>query len=190
MLGEDKDKSTWDERPETFDYDSFDRHLGDKAVDEWGRKRRASNLADDLTKEGVEAYFEERQRQAEAQTQPEPTLARDAESATESDAVAEEPMHHDSPSYPSFGTYFVTESDVGQVARLREEVDAARANFCAPKQQAKELPLQVPDPALGRVAARQDRARRSRPRVPHDGGRDGHDVVCDDLADTAEQLER
>ena len=28
------------------------------------RRRRASNLADDLTKEGVEAYFEEKQRQS------------------------------------------------------------------------------------------------------------------------------
>ena len=227
VLGADRDKSMWAERRDTFDYDSFDRHLGDKvasardrsktldefkrnlgyegvtlketsktdkktgevttgwsykAVDEWGpkrrtRKRRASNLADDLTKEGVEAYFEEKQRQAEtqaeaAQTQPEP--------ATEPEAVAEEPTHRereDSTADPSFGTYFVTESDVAQMAgdlqkahigrsreqgkpftgerydrlmeaerhpdeqlaRLRAEVDAARADFHASKQQVEEL---------------------------------------------------
>lgn len=224
VLGADRDKSVWAERRDTFDYDSFDRHLGDKvasardrsnsldefkrnlgyegvtlketsktdkktgevttgwsykAVDEWGpkrraRKRRASNLADDLTKEGVEAYFEEKQRQAEAQaetaqTQPEPT--------TEPEVVAEEPTHQDSPADPSFGTYFVTESDVEQMAgdlqrahigrsreqgkpfagerydrlmeaerhpdeqlaRLRAEVDAARADFHASKRQVEEL---------------------------------------------------
>lgn len=227
VLGADRDKSVWAERRDTFGYDSFDRHLGDKvasardrsktldefkrnlgyegvtlketsktdkktgevttgwsykAVDEWGpkrraRKRRASNLADDLTKEGVEAYFEENQRQAEAQaeaaqTQPEP--------ATEPEVVAEEPTHRereDSPADPSFGTYFVTESDVEQMAgdlqrahigrsreqgkpfagerydrlmgaerhpdeqlaRLRAEVDAARADFRASKRQVEEL---------------------------------------------------
>lgn len=117
VLGADREMSAWEQRRDTFGYDSFDRRLGDKvayardrsdtvdefkrnlelegvtlketvktdkktgevtagwsykAVDEWGpkrrsRKRRASNLADDLTKEGVEAYFEEKQRQAEAQ---------------------------------------------------------------------------------------------------------------------------
>lgn len=48
-----------------------------KAVDEWGpkrrtRKRRASNLADDLTREGIEAYFEAKQRELEAQEQDAP----------------------------------------------------------------------------------------------------------------------
>ena len=113
VIGADKDKSTWAEKRDSFEHDSFDRHLGDavakarddasdiddfkqrlafagvtlnetskvdkktgeKSVgwsyrmrDEWGpkrrtRKRRASNLADDLTKEGVERFFEEKQGQ-------------------------------------------------------------------------------------------------------------------------------
>lgn len=240
VLGADRQLSTWAEKRDTFKYDSFDRHLGDKvaqarddadslegfrrnleregvtlkettktdrktgeattgwsykAVDGWGpkrrtRKRRASNLADDLTKEGIEAYFEEKQRQMEAQaeaqaqeepqvqaTEPEPKPAQEAEPEREPVAVAEEPPQADVPEDTSFGTYFVTESDVGrmagdlqmahisqrreqgkpfaddrfrrlvdaerhpdeQLARLREEVDAARANFRMSKQQAEEL---------------------------------------------------
>ncbi|QKF07853.1 hypothetical protein HLV38_06845 [Berryella wangjianweii] len=153
-----------------------------KARDPYGkskrkRRRRASNLADDLTKEGVEAYFEQKQRQAEvqaeaAQTQPEPAI--------EPEVVVEEPTHQereDSSADSSFGTYFVTKSDVAQVAgdlqrahigcsrdqgkpfagerydrlmeaechpdeqlaRLRAEVDAARADFHASKRQVEEL---------------------------------------------------
>lgn len=66
-----------------------------KAVDEWGpkrrsRKRRASNLADDLTKEGVEAYFEEKQRQAQEQAavQPEPATVQDPVSRMMADMTA------------------------------------------------------------------------------------------------------
>lgn len=49
-----------------------------KAKDVWGpkmrtRKRRASNLCDDFTKSGIEAYFEEKQAQAEGQAQKAPT---------------------------------------------------------------------------------------------------------------------
>lgn len=49
-----------------------------KAKDVWGpkmrtRKRRASNLCDDFTKDGIEAYFEEKQAQAEEQAQKVPT---------------------------------------------------------------------------------------------------------------------
>ena len=36
------------------------------------RRRRASNLADDLTREGIEAYFEEKQRELEASEQDAP----------------------------------------------------------------------------------------------------------------------
>lgn len=48
-----------------------------KAKDVWGpkmrtRKRRASNLCDDFTKDGIEAYFEEKQAQAEEQAQKAP----------------------------------------------------------------------------------------------------------------------
>lgn len=49
-----------------------------KAKDVWGskmrtRKRRASNLCDEFTKDGIEAYFEEKQAQAEEQAQKAPT---------------------------------------------------------------------------------------------------------------------
>ena len=49
-----------------------------KAKDVWGpkmrtRKRRASKLCDDFTKDGIEAYFEEKQAQAEEQVQKAPT---------------------------------------------------------------------------------------------------------------------
>lgn len=49
-----------------------------KAKDVWGpkmrtRKRRASKLCDDFTKDGIEAYFEEKQAQAEEQAQKAPT---------------------------------------------------------------------------------------------------------------------
>lgn len=48
-----------------------------KAKDVWGpklrtRKRRASKLCDDFTKDGIEAYFEEKQAQAEEQAQKAP----------------------------------------------------------------------------------------------------------------------
>lgn len=72
------------------------------------RRRRASNLADDLTKEGVEAYFEEKQRQAEAQKEDAPVPVPVA-------TVAAEPQT-DSPAEPSFGVYSVEESDVVQMA--------------------------------------------------------------------------
>lgn len=49
-----------------------------KAKDVWGpklrtRKRRASKLCDEFTKDGIEAYFEEKQAQAEEQAQKAPT---------------------------------------------------------------------------------------------------------------------
>lgn len=95
-----------------------------KAVDEWGpkrrtRKRRASNLADDLTKEGVEAYFEEKQRQAEAQKE-------DAPAPVPAAAVAAEPQT-DSPAEPSFDVYAVEESDVAQMAG---DLQRAHINRC------------------------------------------------------------
>lgn len=160
-----------------------------KAVDEWGpkrrtRKRRASNLADDLTKEGVEAYFAEKEAQAQAQAQaavqPEPATVQ--EPAPEQ-AVATEPQP-DSPAEPSFDVYSVEESDVAQMAgdlqrahihrsreagkafmderyealvearnhpdeqlaKLREDVDAARREFHASKE-ARDT-LQSPCPGL------------------------------------------
>lgn len=102
-----------------------------KAVDEWGpkrrsRKRRASNLADDLTKEGVEAYFEEKQRQAQEQAAVQPEPATVQEPAPEQ-AVAAEPQP-DSPAEPSFDVYAVEESDVAQMAGdlQRAHIDRCR----------------------------------------------------------------
>lgn len=69
------------------------------------RRRRASNLADDLTREGIEAYFEEKQRELEAQNRPDE-----------------------------------------QLAKLREDVDAARREFHASKE-ARDT-LQSPYPGL------------------------------------------
>lgn len=158
-----------------------------KAVDEWGpkrrtRKRRASNLADDLTKEGVEAYFAEKEAQAQAQAAVQPEPATVQEPAPEQ-AVATEPQP-DSPAEPSFDVYSVEESDVSemasdlqkahihrsreagksfvderyealveahnhpdeQLAKLREDVDAARREFHASKE-ARDT-LQSPCPGL------------------------------------------
>ena len=212
VLGADRDKSVWAERRDTFGYDSFDRHLGDKvasardrsktldefkrnlgyegvtlketsktdkktgevttgwsyrATDEWGRKRRtrkrrASNLADDLTKEGVEAYFEEKQRQAEAQaeaaqTQPEP--------ATEPEVTAEKPTHQDSPADSSFGTYFVTESDVEQMAGdlQRAHIDRSRESgepFMGERYGQLMEAERHPEEQLAKLQAEVDAARR------------------------------
>ena len=83
------------------------------------RRRRASNLADDLTKEGVEAYFEEKQRQAEAQKEDAPVPVPVA-------TVAAEPQP-DSPAEPSFDVYAVEESDVAQMAG---DLQRAHINRC------------------------------------------------------------
>lgn len=84
------------------------------------RRRRASNLADDLTKEGVEAYFEEKQRQAEAQKEDAPAPAPVA-------TVAAEPQP-DSPAEASFDVYEVEKSDVAQMAGdlQRAHIDRCR----------------------------------------------------------------
>lgn len=193
VLGADKEMSAWAQRRDTFGYDSFDRHLGDKvayardrsdtvdefkrnlelegvtlketvktdkktgevtagwsykAVDEWGpkrrsRKRRASNLADDLTKEGVEAYFEEKQRQEQEQAAVQPEPATVQEPAPEQ-AVAAEPQP-DSPAEPSFDVYAVEESDVAQMAGdlQRAHIDRSRG----------EASVRVPQEHVGRREA-------------------------------------
>lgn len=158
-----------------------------KAVDEWGpkrrtRKRRASNLADDLTREGIEAYFEEKQRQAQEQAAVQTEPATVQEPVTKQ-AVMAEPQP-DSPAEPSFDVYSVEESDVAQMAsdlqkehihrsreagksfmderyerlvearnhpdeqlaKLREDVDAARREFYASKEALDTL--QHPCPGL------------------------------------------
>ena len=90
------------------------------------RRRRASNLADDLTKEGVEAYFEEKQRQAQEQAAVQPEPATVQEPAPEQVAAAE--PQPDSPAEPSYDVYSVEESDVVQMAGdlQRAHIDRCR----------------------------------------------------------------
>lgn len=156
-----------------------------KAVDEWGpkrrtRKRRASNLADDLTREGIEAYFEAKQRELETQKQdaPAPEVLPDVPE-TETVAPAEQPPADSALDVYDLDRAYVSEmaSDLQkahihrsreagksfvderyerlvearnhpdeQLARLREDVDAARREFYASKE-ARDT-LQHPCPGL------------------------------------------
>lgn len=142
------------------------------------RRRRASNLADDLTREGIEAYFEEKQREFEAQEQdaPAPEVLPDVPETAE----PEEQPSTDS----ALDVYDLDQSDVSemasdlqkahihrsreegkpfmderyerlveaqnhpdeQLAKLREDVDAARREFHASKE-ARDT-LQHPCPGL------------------------------------------
>ena len=133
-----------------------------KAVDEWGpkrrsRKRRASNLADDLTKEGVEAYFEEKQRQAEAQKE-------DAPAPVPVATVAAEPQT-DSPAEPSFDVYAVEESDVAQMAGdlQRAHIDRSRESgepFTGERYGQLMEAERHPEEQLAKLQAEVDAARR------------------------------
>lgn len=154
-----------------------------KAVDEWGpkrrtRKRRASNLADDLTREGIEAYFEEKQRGLEAPEQdaPAPEVLSDvpetaqpavqpsADSALDvygldrsdvSEMASDLQKAHIHRSRDK-GKPFMDERyqqivEAGnhpdeQLAKLREDVDAARREFHAFKEALDTL--QSPCPGL------------------------------------------
>ena len=142
------------------------------------RRRRASNLADDLTREGIEAYFEEKQRKLEAQEQdaPAPEVLPDVPETAE----PEEQPSTDS----ALDVYDLDQSDVSemasdiqkahihrsreegkpfmderyerlveaqnhpdeQLAKLREDVDAARREFHA-SNEALDI-LQSPCPGL------------------------------------------
>ena len=154
-----------------------------KAVDEWGpkrrtRKRRASNLADDLTREGIEAYFEAKQRELEAPEQdaaaPEvtPDVPETAEPAVQPSADSAIDVYDLGRAYVSEmasdlqrahihrsreeGKPFMDERyrqiveahnhPDEQLAKLREDVDAARREFHASKE-ARDT-LQSPCPGL------------------------------------------
>ena len=154
-----------------------------KAVDEWGpkrrtRKRRASNLADDLTREGIEAYFEAKQRELEVPEQdaPAPEVLPDIPETAE---PGEQPATDSALDVYDFDQSDVSEmaSDLQkahihrsreegkpfmderyeqlveaqnhpdeQLAKLREDVDAARREFHASKE-ARDT-LQHPCPGL------------------------------------------
>lgn len=156
-----------------------------KAVDEWGpkrrtRKRRASNLADDLTREGIEAYFEAKQRELEAPEQdaPAPEVLPDVPE-TETAETEEQPSTDSALDVYDLDRAYVSEmaSDLQrahihrsreegkpfmderyealvearnhpdeQLAKLREDVDAARREFYASKE-ARDT-LQHPCPGL------------------------------------------
>lgn len=142
------------------------------------RRRRASNLADDLTREGIESYFEEKQRALEAQEQdaPAPEVLPDIPETAEPEEQPSEDFALD--------VYDLDQSDVKemasdlqkahihrsreegkpfmderykqiveagdypdeQLAKLREDVDAARREFHASKEALDTL--QSPCPGL------------------------------------------
>lgn len=121
------------------------------------RRRRASNLADDLTKEGVEAYFEEKQRQAEAQKEDAPVPVPVA-------TVAAEPQP-DSPAEPSFDVYSVEESDVAQMAGdlQRAHIDRSRESgepFMGERYERLMEAERHPEEQLAKLQAEVDAARR------------------------------
>ena len=121
------------------------------------RRRRASNLADDLTKEGVEAYFEEKQRQAEAQKEDTPAPVPVA-------TVAAEPQP-DSPAEPSFDVYAVEESDVAQMAGdlQRAHIDRCRESgepFMDERYEQLMEAERHPEEQLAKLQAEVDAARR------------------------------
>ena len=142
------------------------------------RRRRASNLADDLTREGIEAYFEEKQRELEASEQdaPAPEVLPDVPDTAE---PAEQPSADSALDVYDLDRAYVSEmaSDLQkahihrsreagksfmderyerlvearnhpdeQLAKLREDVDAARREFHASKE-ARDT-LQRPYPGL------------------------------------------
>ena len=157
-----------------------------KAVDEWGpkrrtRKRRASNLADDLTREGIEAYFDQKQRGLEAQQQdaPAPEVIPDVPETAEPAEPEERPFADSALDVYDLDRAYVSEmaSDLQkahihrsreegkpfmderyrqivearnhpdeQLAKLREDVDAARREFHASKEALDTL--QSPCPGL------------------------------------------
>lgn len=119
------------------------------------RRRRASNLADDLTREGIEAYFEAKQRELEAQEQdaPAPEVLPDVPEAAE---PAAQPSADSALDVYGLDRAYVSEmaSDLQkarnhpdeQLAKLREDVDAARREFHASKEELDTL--QSPCPGL------------------------------------------
>ena len=145
------------------------------------RRRRASNLADDLTREGIEAYFEQKQRELEAPEQdaPAPEVLPDVPDVPETAEPAEQPSADFALDVYDLDRAYVSEmaSDLQkahihrsreagkpfmderyealvearnhpdeQLARLREDVDAARREFHASKE-ARDT-LQSPCPGL------------------------------------------
>ena len=142
------------------------------------RRRRASNLADDLTREGIEAYFDQKQRELEVPQQdapaPEvlPDVPETAEPAAQPSADSAIDVYDLDRAYVSemasdlqkahihrsreAGKSFMDERYEAlvearnhpdeQLAKLREDVDAARREFHASKEALDTL--QHPCPGL------------------------------------------
>ena len=107
------------------------------------RRRRASNLADDLTKEGVEAYFEEKQRQAESDVAQ---MAGDLQRAHINRCrESGEPFMGE-----RYGQLMEAERHPEeQLAKLQAEVDAARREFHASKEARDALDHPCPNLLAG-----------------------------------------
>ena len=106
-----------------------------RTIDVWGpkmrtRKRRASNLCDDFTKDGIEAYFEEKQAQAEEQAQKVPTEPEVVAAVPED--VPQDVQTHQSPEPEPIPA--VPEPDTPQ-----EEFHRTKAELDAVKQQRKDF---------------------------------------------------
>ena len=116
------------------------------------RRRRASNLADDLTREGIEAYFEERQRELEAPEQdaPAPEVTPDVpETASDLQKAHIHRSREAGESFMDERYQQIVEArnhPDEQLAKLREDVDAARREFHASKEALDTL--QSPCPGL------------------------------------------
>lgn len=113
------------------------------------RRRRASNLADDLTREGIEAYFEAKQRELEVPEQdtPAPEVLPDMPETAE---PAAQPSGDFALDVYDLDRAYVSEmaSDLqkAHIHRSREDVDAARREFHASKEALDTL--QHPCPGL------------------------------------------
>lgn len=104
------------------------------------RRRRASNLADDLTREGIEAYFEEKQRELEAPEQdaPAPEVLPDVpETASDLQKAHIHRSREEGKPFMDERYERLVEAQNRpdeQLAKLREDVDAARREFHASKE--------------------------------------------------------
>jgi hypothetical protein len=110
-----------------------------KATDIWGpkrrsRKRRASNLADDLTKDGIESYFEEKQVVLEQQSPSQPVQV-DASEAVQAVQTEPEPIatvqDADTPQEP----FYVYEPDADDVRDMAGDLRRAYMRHCEDKGQ-------------------------------------------------------
>lgn len=149
-----------------------DKKTGEKSVgwsyrmrDEWGpkrrtRKRRASNLADDLTKEGVERFFEEKQeQQTREELKAAPAPNQDSHMAGMEDTQQDSPAQHD------FDMYEPSESDVrGMASDLKNAYAHSRKSEGMPiageQYEALANAENDPEDALAQLRADVERARR------------------------------